>query len=430
MGKQKIGIGFVLGLVCMSYNLALQAQDFKFIDSVYVDNIKSVKFHVAGNPLALPVIPLRSDVPLELSFDDMETNTKDYTVTIIHCNKNWMPSEQINELEYLTGYNNAPIRNFSLSFNTFVRYTHYSISLPNYEVGWKLSGNYLLKVVDNDNDDKIVITRRFIVFEPLMKLAPTVTRTAEVSKSTTHQELDFELQYPDFKIRSPRTELSATVMMNNRWDSAIQDINPVFIHNESAIFDHQDKVVFEAGKEFRFFDMRGLNILGENVQAVRRIPEGFEVDLRKELINTNATYLFRKDINGNFVIDCYDVDVSECDTKGDYAYVFFTLSSPEELEGKSIYITGAISDWQLKPEFKMHYNESKGVYEAEVMLKQGYYNYQFTTFDEATKKRDDSYLQGNWFETENTFTIIVYYRGFSDRYDRPVAFGIFDSRKY
>ncbi len=430
MGYKQIYYYFFL-LFSLVVNLSdLKGQEFKFIDSVYVSNIKSVKFHMAGNPLTLAAIPLASEFPLVLSFDDMDTDSKDYSVSIIHCNKNWTPSEQINELEYLTGYNDAPIRDISLSFNTLVPYVHYFIALPNSEVGWKISGNYLLKVVDRDNDDNVVITKRFIIYEPIMKIVPSVTRTVEISKSTTHQELDFEVQHPGVIVRSPRTEMSATIIMNYRWDNAITDVNPVFIKPESAVFDHQDKIVFEAGKEFRFFDMRGLNILGENVNYIRRVPEGFEVTLRKESVNSNATYLFRKDINGSFVIDCYDVDVIECDTKGDYAYVFFSLDSPDEFQGKSVYITGAITDWQLKPDFKMQYNHSKGVYEAEILLKQGYYNYQFTVVDQVTKKRDDNLLQGNWFETENSFSIIVYYRGFSDRYDRPVAFGVFDSRKY
>lgn len=430
MGIRKESILF-FAMVWMVGNFSkIAAQNFAYIDSVYVSNIKSVKFHIAGNPLAFPAIPLGNDFPMVLSFDDMGTDTKDYAVSIIHCNKNWTPSEQINELEYLTGYNNAPIREVALAFNTFVNYNHYHISLPNSEVGWKISGNYLLKVIDRDDDDRVVITRRFVVYEPLMKIAPSVTRTAEVSKSTTHQELDFEVQHPGFTIRTPRTELSATVIMNNRWDNCIQGVTPVFVRSESEVFDYQDKIIFEAGKEFRFFDMRGLNILGENMQTVKRVPEGFEVVLRKERINTDVAYLIRKDLNGNFVIDCYDIDVEDCQIKGDYAYVIFTLTSDQELENKSVYITGALTDWQLKPEFKMQYNESKGQYEAEVLLKQGYYNYQFSVFDEKTKKRDDNLLQGNWFETENSFSIIVYYRGFGDRYDKPVAFGVFDSRKY
>lgn len=421
----------VLQVTFLLYQTAqVYAQDFAYKDSVYVDYIKSVKFNIAGNPLALPAVPLGSEFPLELSFDDMDTHTREYTVSIIHCNKDWTPSQEINELEYLSGFNNAPIRDISISFNTVVNYMHYYMSLPNSEIGWKITGNYLLKVTDRDDDDKVLITRRFVVFQPLMTIVPAVTRTAEVSKSTTHQELDFEVQHKSFVIRSPRTELTATILQNKRWDTAIKDLIPVFIRSEGEVFDYQDKIVFEAGKEFRFFDMRCMHILGENVENARQVTNGYEVHLRKDRINTNVSYLYRKDLNGDFVVDCYDVDVNDCQTRGDYGNVYFTLKSDTELEGKDVYITGAISDWQIKPPFKMEYNESRGQYEAQILLKQGYYNYQYTTVDRKSGRRDDNELQGNWYETENSFTIILYYRGFGERYDQVLGYGVFDSRKY
>lgn len=430
MNRYRFQVILVWMLATFLFNTNTHAQDFAFKDSVYTDYIRSVKFHAAGNPLAMPAIPLGSEFGLELSFDDMDTHTREYTVSIIHCNKDWTPSAEINELEYLTGFNNAPIRDISISFNTTVNYMHYSMSLPNSEVGWKISGNYLLKVVDKDDDDKVLITRRFVVYQPLMSIVPAVTRTADVSKSTTHQELDFELQHKGFVVRSPRTELSATILQNKRWDNCISGVTPVFIRSEGEVFDYQDKIVFEAGKEFRFFDMRGMHILGENIESARHVPDGYEVKLRKDRINTYATYLFRKDLNGDYVIDCYDIDVNDCQTQGDYGQVLFTLQSDHELEKQSVYITGALSDWQIKPQFRMEYNPSRGQYEATVLLKQGYYNYQYSVVDDITGKRDDSLLQGNWYETENSFTIIVYYRGFGDRYDQILAYGVFDSRKY
>lgn len=430
MGKQKIIIWIIFVWVNFTISQNIIAQDFVFRDSVYVENIKSVKLATAGNQLAFAAIPLGSDFQVTLYFDDLDASTKEYAVSIIHCNKDWTPSSQLNELEYLKGFDKEPIRDISLSFNTFIPYIHYSISLPNDDIGWKISGNYLLKVVNRDNNDKVVITRRIVVYESLMQVVSKMTRPVDVSKSDTHQELDYEVRHPGIIVRSPRTELSTTVLQNNRWDNCISDIYPIFSRSESENFDYQDKIVFEAGKEFRFFDMRGLNVVGENILTSDRVEDGYEVVLRKERINNYVSYLYRKDINGNYVIGCYDNGAEDCATKGDYAYVYFTLASQNPIEDKSVYITGAISDWGLKPEFKMTYNESQQLYEAEVLLKQGYYNYQYTLVDNKTGKRDDNYLQGNWFETENSYSIIVYYRAFGERYDRVVGYGVFDSRQY
>ena len=405
----------------------IKAQDFKYIDSTYVDYIRSVKMHPAGNPLLMPLVPLNGGLGIEFSFDDLNNNAKDYNYTIIHCNANWSPTESLSELEYITGYTSDIIRNPKLSFNTLIPYLHYDLQLPNVDMGWKLSGNYLLKVTDPDTK-QVVITRRFVVNEAIMDIKPRNTRTTDQSKDKTHQEFDFEISWRDLNIRNPRIELTATAIKNGRWDDAIYGLTPVFSRAQSVDFDYQDKIIFPAGKEYRFFDLRSVSFGGENVDNIRRVPDGYEAVLRPEKINTEVSYLSRIDLNGNYVIDCRDIE--DCNTYGDYVFVYFTLLSPTEIENNDIYITGGFNDWQLKSDHKMTYIPGKGRYEAEVLLKQGYYNYQYTLFNPKTGVRDDYELQGNWHETENKFTIIAYYHPFGARYDRPVAVTTMDSRKF
>lgn len=413
--------------VWIGFGNLLKAQDFKYIDSTYVDNIKSVKLFPSGNPLLMPLVPLKGGNGIELGFDDLTNNIKDYQYTIIHCNANWTPTENLGELEYIDGYTSEIIRDAKLSFNTIMPYYHYTLQLPNSDLGWKLSGNYLLKITDPDTKN-VVITRRFVVHEALMDIKARNVRTADQSKDRTHQEFDFEISYRDLPIRNPRTELSATAICNGRWDNAIYGLTPIFSRAGSVDFDYQDKIVFPAGKEYRFFDMRSLSYGGENVQNIRRVPDGYEAVLRPEKINTEVTYTSRIDIDGNFVIQCRDIE--DCDTYGDYVYVFFSLKTPTEIEDNEIYVTGAFNEWQIKKEDKMIYNASKGLYEAEILLKQGYYNYQYTLFNPKTGVRDDYELQGNWHETENQFTVIGYYHPFGERYDRPIGVTNLDSRKY
>jgi len=414
-------------IITGSFSVQLKAQDFKYIDSVYVQNIRSVKFNPAGNPLLMPLIPISGGLGLELSFDDLDNVAKDYNYTLIHCNADWTPTQNLSELEYLNGYTHDVINTGQLSFNTLIPYLHYDLIIPNDNISWKLSGNYLLKVTGPDNE-KVVITRRFVVYESLVDIIPRNVRTAKVEKDRTHQEFDFEVNFKETFIRNPRVELSATAICNGRWDNAIYGLTPVFSRTKSVDFDYQDKIIFPAGKEFRFFDMRNVSYGGENIVDIKRVPDGYEAQLRPEKINTDIAYLFRTDINGSFVIDCRDLD--ECDLRGDYVYVFFTLLSETEIEDNDVYITGAFNDWELKPEHKMVYNIAKGRYEAEILLKQGYYNYQFSLFNPKTKVRDDYELQGNWHETENKFSIILYYRPFGERYDRVISVNILDSRKY
>ncbi len=405
----------------------LIAQEFRYVDSIYVQNIRSVKFNPSGNPLLMPLIPLNSSTGLELSFDDLDNVTKDYNYTIIHCNADWTPTQTLSELDYINGYTHDIISTGKLSFNTIIPYIHYSLLLPNDNLSWKISGNYLLKVTGPEND-KVVITRRFVVYESIVDIIPRNVRPAKVEKDRTHQEFDFEVNFKETVIRNPRVELNATAICNGRWDNAIYGLTPVFSRTKSVDFDYQDKIIFPAGKEFRFFDMRNVTYGGENIVNIKRVTDGYEAELRPEKINTYIAYLYRTDINGSFVIDCRDLD--ECDLRGDYVYVFFTLISNSEIEDNDVYITGEFNNWELKPEHKMTYNVGKERYEAEILLKQGYYNYQFTLFNRKTKVRDDYELQGNWHETENKFTIILYYKPFGERYDRVISVTTLDSRKY
>lgn len=399
---------------------------------IYQENIRSVTFRLGDLFLSLPIVNIDSDLPLVLEFDDLDGDVKDYTYTFIHCDQYWKPSN-LSQLDYLEGYSDDRIDRYSYSFKTLKSYTHYELPLPSENMRWTISGNYLLIVYEDEGDKQPVITRRFVVVDPLdIDIQGQLVRPAVVSKSRTSHELDFLVDYKKVPIRSPRQEVRATVLQNGRWDNALIGIPPNFIRSNTIVFDYQDKIVFPAGKEYRFADLRSFRQFGPNIGEIELSDEFYEVYLLPEILRTSQSFFTRRDANGQFVIETEDQN--NWNLSSEYAYVRFFLKTPEPFYDDEVYLYGAFTDWQLRPEFRMEYNNAINAYVGMVLLKQGYYEYEYVTVPRDLKtdkpivpSREKT--EGNWYETENEYTVLIYYHPFGSRYDQVIGTYTFSSNK-
>ncbi len=406
----------------------LKAQpEVQLIDHIYLPNIKSVKCYLNDLVLTYPIIDLNAPARLVLQFDDLDGDVKRYTYTLIHCDANWQPSS-LAPSEYMSGFQESTIDNYDYSFSTVQEFTHYWLTLPNEDMTFTLSGNYILVVYEDEQQRRPALTRRFVVVEPVVEIEPRVTRPARVDLADTHQEIDFVVYHPGFIIRSPRTEVTAHVLQNGRWDNAVMDLRPLFVYNERLSFDYQDKVVFAAGKEFRYADLRSLRYPTDRIAWVEEKPGKWEVGLLQDRKRAFSPYVERRDLNGKFVIETHDDN--DQDLESDYAYVFFSLYSPTPIAQTDVYLFGGMTDWELKPEFKMVYNPAISAYVCKPLLKQGYYDYMYVTAPKGQYTHPDwTQTEGNWYETENEYTILIYYRPFGARYDRLIGAHTFSSRQ-
>lgn len=410
----------LLTLVCWTISLFGQDTPLKNYDHVYKDNIKTVKFHLADAFLSYPIVDLNSSARLILSFDDINEDVSDYVYTIVHCNKDWTPSE-LDEMDYLDGFNGERVEQYDFSFNTLTEYTHFELTLPNDDIRWLVSGNYIINIFEEADDLEPVITRRFLVSESLMRIFPEIVPSSKVSKFRTHQEIDFSVNFKGINIANAQREISACVLQNGRWDNAITDIKPLFVKQEDMLFDYQDKIIFPAGKEFRFLDIRTFRNRSEKIADIIRMDTYFDVVVKKELSRANINFQSYNDINGNFVIEQLEANRRRPDLEGDYAKVLFAAGVEQALFDTDVYVIGGMTDWELKEEFKMVYNPAVGAYVTQAWLKQGYYNYSFATRTHGEKTATIDEFEGHWHQTENDYTILVYYRPFGARYDRLVA---------
>ncbi len=457
-------------------HLSAQEEGQSNSNHIYSSNLRTVSFHIDGLPLSDPMVNLNSPTQLVLSFDDTDADVKSYVYTIQLCNADWSINTNLTTFEYLKGFDEDDIDDYRFSQKTTTPFTNYQLRIPNNNMSWTKSGNYILKVFEDEDERKLVLSRRFMIAEPIMTIETRMNLPVIISNQKTHQEIDFIVRHKGVVIKSPLTEIKAAVLQNGRWDNAKEGIRPLYIKEEEMSFDYQNKIVFPATKEWRYADLRSFRILMPNVEEIERVDEGYDVYLKLDEKRGLKPYFFIKDLNGRFLIDNIDEalnrngrlnhiidtltqntdltngeDVAsaqaaiqrqrnqaiDADNKrlaqirpviSDYALVYFALEANQEIYNSDVYIFGALTDWQIKDEFKMDYNPQKRAYENDVFLKQGFYNYLYAVVDKDKPKEINlAELEGNWYETENDYLILVYHRPFGQRYDRLVAVKTFTS---
>ena len=407
-------------------NLSAQVDTIEYVDEgfmryenhIYRKNIKSVKLHEESLQLTSPILKLGSESRLRFSFDDMDADLKEYRYTLIHCDAAWNPSN-INKMEYLNGFTEDYITNYRYSYNTLKRYTHYDLYLPNENMNMRISGNYLLKVYLPDNEEQALITRRFIVYENLVQTKMKVGRATVINDRNYKQEIDFEITYENYQITNPYGDIEVVLLQNGRWDNAIYNLKPVFIQNNKLIYDHETGNVFSGGNEYRNFDMKSFRFITNEIKSFTYDSLGNHVHLLDDEKRAFKQYFSTADINGKYLIKTDEGD--DDDVEGDYGYVHFFLPYESPIREGNLYVFGELSDWRTTPEFKMKYNYEREGYEARILLKQGYYNYEYVIMKDGAEAADNSFIEGMHFETENDYLLLVYHKNERNNYFRIVG---------
>ncbi len=432
-------------LFCVS-GLHAQPDLDAYEDGVYRDYIKTVRLHVNGLALSQPIAALGSTNSLFLSFDELDGQGTIYYYTVLHCDRYWRPSESITQFDYLQGYREGEIRDYDISSGTIQNYLHYYLTLPNDEVNWSLSGNYLLVVYERGLENDPILTRRFMVTENAVSFTTSIRRSNIVSLRNTCQEIDFSVETEQLNMRNPRAEFTCTILQNGRWENRIEDIVPRTILGTFLDYNYSGKIVFPGGKEFRNMDISSMIYRSEDVLDVEEYVEGFSTVLITREPRDRLAYLWRRDLNGMFVPFNRDYmrkhippdslastlnlvqryNYREQQLNMEYSDVYATLKMPP-MADRNIYIVGGMTDWKMLPEYRMTYDDRVGGYIGKMYLKQGYYNYGYAVADELGRP-DFSLLEGDWYETENQYTLLGYYRPLGGQYDQlvgAVSFGTY-----
>jgi hypothetical protein len=221
------------------------------------------------------------------------------------------------------------------------------------------------------------------------------------------------------RINNPSQEINVVLLKNENWNEKITDLQPTFFKQNQLQYTYANKTNFWGGNEYLNFDSKfirnkSLNVVKIEMKAI------FHHYLYPFTFDENGRYRYNPDINGQFVIRT--LEASNPNTEADYAMMHFTLFADEPFAEKEVYVYGAFNNFEINEENKLFYNFEDKSYQGAFLLKQGFYNYTFATVD-TNDIVDTNEINGTYFQTENEYTVLVYYKPFGGLYDRVVGVG-------
>jgi Domain of unknown function (DUF5103) len=379
-------------------------------------NIRTISF-VQNGQNVVPLIRLGDS--FQLQFDDLYGNEANYYYQFVHCDYDWKPS-QLSRNEYLRGFDDQRIQDYTNSFNTLQLYSHYKVQFPNKNTQLLVSGNYMIKILNEDKD--VVFSRKFIVYEELVSVPMQIKRARNVQDVNYKHNLDFSIKSQNILFQSPLTNVKVLLLQNGQINTGITNIKPMYTIGNDLIYKYDTETQFWAGNEFNFYENKDVRAANNNVGSIDSNGGVYNAHLYTNNARASNPYTYFPDANGNFIIK--NVNAENNEVEADYTWVFFSLSAPAYYGKGDIYVNGMFNNYALTPETKMDYNKEKGVYEKALMIKQGFTNFQYVIADKAEKIDNQNAVDGNFYQTQSNYFTLVYYKENNQRYDRVIGKGV------
>ena len=395
-------------------------------DSIYKNYIKTVRLHNSGDQLSMPVINLNTNDQVELHFDDLQADVKYYYYTFQICDRDWKPIV-LSQFDYLKGFTQVRITNYRFSSIAFTRYTHYQAIIPDKGSYPIKSGNYLIKVFLDGDTSKIAFTKRLLVVDNKSTISARVTQPFSPQYFRTHQRLEFNVNITGLNAFSAPQQVKVVVLQNYRWDNAVTNVAPTFVRGNSLDYSTENNLIFPAGKEWRWLDLRDFHLQTDRVRTAEYKKNSTTIYVRTDRERVTDRYIYYRDING-----LYTVETTQSINpfwQSDYATVHFSFAPPDSIpyRDKDVYLFGQLTNYAYTDSTKMQFNPEKNVYETDLFLKQGYYSYTYVVAD-RNNLANRMEVDGNYFEAENIYTILVYYKSFNGRSDELIGAATIGSR--
>jgi hypothetical protein len=386
-----------------------------FTTSFFAQNIKSIQLRPLQENNFSSIVPLGT--VLELSFDDLDADSKDYQYKIEHMTHDWQKSRLLSS-QFIDGFDQNSIIDVTNSFSTFQNYTHYAVKIPNVNSIITKSGNYLVSVLNDD--DEVVFSRKLVLYENVAIIGVEVSRSRNTKTLNTQQTVEFTINHPNLRINNPAQEVNVVLLKNENWNEKLTNLKPTFFKQNQLKYTYANKTNFWGGNEYLNFDSKFIRNKSLNVVKIE-MKDIFHHYLYPSTYNPSRNYTYNPDINGQFVVRT--LEAANPNTEADYAMMHFTLYADNPIANKEVYVYGAFNNFKTEEENKLSYNFEDNSYQGQILLKQGFYNYTFATVDE-NKTVDTNQINGTFFQTENEYTVIAYYKPFGGLYDRVIGIGV------
>lgn len=385
-----------------------------FLTSVTAQNIETIQLRPLQENNFSAIVPLGT--VLELSFDDLDADSKDYKYKIEHKTHDWKTSRLLSS-QYINGFDENNIIDVTNSFNTLQSYSHYSVKIPNINTVITKSGNYLLSVLDSY--DEVVFTRRFVLYENITTIPVFVARSRDTKTINTQQTLQFSINHPNIRINNPGQEINVTILKNNNWKEEINDLQPTFFKPNQLQYTYTNKTNFWGGNEYFNFDSKIIRNKSVNIVKVTK-EDVYNHYIYPFTYKEFKEYTYNPDINGQFIIRT--LEGNDNNTEADYGLMHFSIHVDEMFKEKEVYVYGAFNNFSISDKNRMYYNPKNQTYNGSILLKQGFYNYTFATIGTDNVVNTNE-INGTFFQTENEYTVLVYHKPSGSLYDRVIGVG-------
>ncbi|MEP6746102.1 MAG: DUF5103 domain-containing protein [Bacteroidota bacterium] len=388
-------------------------------DMIYDKNIHNVKLNYSGNQLAYPIIKLNGSDQLDLNFDDLNGGVRNYSYTWQLCNVDWAKTI-LSEFDYIRGFTQNRISNYRNSSIALVKYTHYMVTLPESSCVPSRSGNYLLKIFADGDTAKVVFTRRVLVVEEKSTVGAQIQQPYNGQITRTHQKIIFTVNLGNVNLINALQQVKVCILQNNRWDNALTTLKPTFIRQNSLEYNSED-IVFPGGREWRWLDLRSFRLQSDRVATAKYNLNSTDIFVKPDVSRVPQRLVYYKDYNGMFYNEISEsVNLLWQSDFGDTHFTFIPDGN-QVMADKDVYLFGELTNYGLDEKAKMTFNADKGVYETDLLLKNGYYNYDYITVDKQGGQASFDFTEGNLWDTENSYTILVYYRAINGRSDELIG---------
>lgn len=406
---------FLFILLAVTFNKSYAQKN-----EIYDSGIETLQVVAGSKWMSLPIIQLGSSSPndvINISFDDLTHTYHRYAYKIEHCEADWSISDELFTSDYIEGFQEGnTIEDYEESINTNILYTHYKLQIPNRQCKLKMSGNYKLTVYDENDNDKPMFAACFMVVEPQMGVQLSVTSNTDIDINKSHQQVSMQINYGTINVTDYSSQIKTVIMQNRRWDNARSNPKPQYIMQDGLKWEHNRDLIFQAGNEYHKYEI--LDVTHPTMGIDYISWDGTNHQVFPFACEPRPNYVYDEDANGAFYIR--NSNNIENDISSEYVYVNYILQVPEQFDGE-IYLNGAWTNDQFIPKYKMNFSATNSCYTANILQKQGYYSYQFVMMDNngiSCPVPSD----GNFYQTENKYQALVYYRGRGERTDRLVGY--------
>lgn len=384
------------------------------------DFIKTITFKGSTRQAQLPILKLGESFSLE--FDALNGNEEDFYYKIEHFDFDWKPSQLVKG-EYLRGVDNVRIMTYLNSLNTFQIFSHYDLNIPNQQTkGLLKSGNYMITIYDDY--DEIMFSRKFMVVEDILTVGVQALRTRDFETINEKQIVNIKINSGNLNLNNPLETVKTLIIQNNNLKTSINNLKPQFTLGNQLIYRYDKEASFFGGNEYLNFDTKNVRSANLGIQFID-LKDLYHSHLYSQISRKDRPYTWNPDINGNFLVNA--IDVNNLDTQADYTMVHFSLSK-EEFTDRDVYVYGNFNNFSIQDMTRMTYNREAGKYECVIKLKQGFYNYKYVTVD-AEGAINEGEISGNFWQTENNYKVLVYYRDLGARFDRLIGLGQANSER-